>query len=237
MGDAGLDDEKIFRWVVQSQAQFIFRVRHRERLVEIYNPRRHCWEQEALGDLANTVPYTARWRVTFGPAHQTRETPVHVGWFTIRLPQEPTLPLWVLVADDPAMDRQLILITNVPLQDEQVAWNVYSEWRYRPRIGHTYRFDQERGLDVEDICVHTLERIRRLFLLVLLGTLFTYHVAQTWPQDADVWLRHLGGKLDLNLDADGPYILLAGISAVFVAAATLTFSFRYPFPSWNRTYG
>jgi len=45
---------------------------------------------------------------------------------------------------------------------------VYTEWRYRAQIEHTYRFDQEDGLDVEDVRVRTLERMRRVFALTLL---------------------------------------------------------------------
>ena len=85
---------------------------------------------------------------------------------------------------------------------------------------------------MEAICVHTLERMRRLFLLVL-----TYHVAHTWPRHAVLWLRHVGGKLGLPLDADGPYLLLAGISAVFFTAATFAFARSHPFPRNGVTYG
>jgi len=237
VGDAGLDDQKIFKWVSQIKAEFVFRVSHRERLVEIYNDRLDRWELESLGDLADTVPFTCRWRVAFTHARTTRWTEISVGWFLIRLPGEEELLLWVLVADDPDLDRQLILITNVPIEDEGVALALYTDWRDRPQIEHTYRFDQERGLDVEDICVHTLERMRRLFVLVLMAALFVYHIARTWPRRAVLWLRRLGGKLGLPLDSDGPYILLAGISAVFVAATTLTFATYHPFPRASMTYG
>ena len=88
----------------------------------------------------------------------------------------------------------------------------------------SYRFDQEQGLDVEDMRVQTVERMRRVFVLVLLAALFVYHIAQTWPHQAVLWLRRLGGKLGLNTDADGPYILLAGISAVLVTVATLCYA-------------
>ena len=44
----------------------------------------------------------------------------------------------------------------------------------------------------------------RRFVLVLLAALFVYHIAETWPHQAVLWLRRLGGKLGLNTDADGP---------------------------------
>jgi hypothetical protein len=66
------------------------------------------------------------------------------------------------------MDRALALITNVPLHTIPIVQQVYNDWRLRSRIEHGYRFDQEQGLDVEDMRVHTLDRMRRLFAVVLL---------------------------------------------------------------------
>jgi len=53
--------------------------------------------------------------------------------------------------------NDLILLTNVALTSETVAFKqVYEDWRLRSRIEHGYRFDQEQGLDVEDMRVETL---------------------------------------------------------------------------------
>lgn len=71
----------------------------------------------------------------------------------------------------------------------------------------------------------------------MLAALFVYHIAQTWPQQAVCWLRRLGGKLGLSTDADGPYILLAGISAVLVAVATIRYARHHPFPRPRETCG
>ena len=90
---------------------------------------------------------------------------------------------------------------------------------------------------MERICVRTLERMRRIFVLVLLAALFVYYTAHTWPQRMVLWLRRLGGKLGLPSDRDGPYVLLAGIRAVFVTAATLAFAAQHPFPRGDPTYG
>ena len=80
------------------------------------------------------------------------------------------------------------------------------------RIEHGYRFDQEQGLDVEDMRVHTLDRMRRLFAIVLLSAQIVFVIAVHWPPKAVLWLRQLGGKLGLASDRDGPYWLLQGIS-------------------------
>ena len=86
------------------------------------------------------------------------------------------------------------------------------------------------------MCVQTLERMRRIFVLVLLSSLFVYRVAHDWPHHMVLWLRCLGGKLGLSSDLDGPYVLLSGIRAVFVAATTLTAA-QHPFPRAGGTCG
>jgi hypothetical protein len=42
VGDAGLDDQKLFAWVARADAEFIFRSCH-ERRVEVYNDRLDRW--------------------------------------------------------------------------------------------------------------------------------------------------------------------------------------------------
>jgi hypothetical protein len=235
VGDAGLDDQKIFRQIDLINAEFIIRACHNRR-VEVYNERLDRWEEELLDDLTATVPLPLKLRVAFTHARKVRTVEIALGWLMIRLPETGQV-LWVLVAHDPELDRDLILITNVPIHTAHDAETVYAEWRYRPQIEHTYRFDQEDGLDVEDVRVQTLERMRRIFVMVLLAALFVYHIAHTWPRHMVLWLRRLGGKLGLSSDRDGPYVLLAGIRAVLVTAATLAFAAQHPFPRAGETCG
>ena len=235
VGDAGLDDQELFHQVALVNGEFIFRACH-PRNVEVYNERLDRWEPEALDDLVATLPLPLRLQVAFTHARKVRVVVVELGWFHIRLP-ETRQELWVLVAHDPHFERDLVLITNAPIHTAHQAQTVYTEWRYRPHIEHTYRFDQEDGLDVEDMRVQTLERMRRVFVLVLLAALFVYYLDHTWPQHMLLWLRRLGGKLGLAADRDGPYVLLAGIRAVFVTLATLTFAAHHPFPRAGETCG
>ena len=235
VGDAGLDDQKIFRQMGLVRADFTIRACHNRR-IEVYNDRLDCWEEELLDDLTASVPQPLKLRVTFTHARKVRRVDIALGWLMIRLLDTKQV-LWALVAHDPDHNRDLVLLTNIPVRTAAKAQAVYTEWRYRPQIEHTYRFDQEAGLDVEDMRVQTLERMRRLFVLVLLAALFVYHLDHTWPQHMLLWLRHLGGKLGLRSDLDGPYVLLAGISAVFVTASTLAFAAQHPFPKAGGTYG
>lgn len=235
VGDAGLDDQKIFRQVDRVHAEFIIRATH-DRRVEVYNERLDRWENELLHDLTATVPLPLRLQVAFTHARKVSVVEKDLGWLKIRLPQTRQV-LWALVAHDPVSGHDLVLLTNRPIRSAADAKTVYTEWRHRPQIEHTYRFDQEDGLDIEDMRVHTLERMRRVFVLVLLAALFVYHIAHAWPQHMILWLRHLGGKLGHSSDLDGPYVLLAGISAVFLTVSTLAFATQHPFPRAGGTYG
>lgn len=235
VGDSGLDDQKVFAWVEQVQAEFILRSSH-DRRIEVYNDRLDRWENELLSDLVLTVPLPLKVQVTFTKARRKRTVDKTLGWFQIRLLDTHQV-LWALVIHDPHTRKDIVLLTNIPIQTNDDALLVFSEWRRRPQIEHTYRFDQEDGLDIEDMRVRTVERMRRVFVLVLLATLFIYQVAQTWPKPALLWIRCLGGKLGLSSDRDGPYVLLAGIRAVFVTHATMAFAHQHPFPRAPGTYG
>ncbi len=217
VADSGFDDQKIFRQMDRVQATFVIRVQHENRWVEVYNDRLDRWETEQLSELIATVPFVCELNPQFHPARQVRTVAVRLGWFKIRIADNPS-DLWVLVIHDPHREKDFTLITNRPLETARNAQVAFITWRHRPYVEHTYRFDQETGLDVEDMRVQTLERMRRLFVLVLLAALVVYFIDQTWPEPAVTWLRHLGGKLDLVSDLDGPYILLAGIGAVFACA-------------------
>jgi len=236
VGDSGLDDQKMFVQVQTLKQEFVFRISHLERIVEVYNERLDRWETEALKDLVAVVPYQATFKVLFSHAGQTHLDTIQFGWFKVRIPAT-TQPLWILVADDQTINRQLVLITNVPLATVQIVQQVYNDWRLRTRIEHGYRFDQEQGLDVEDMRVHTMDRMRRIFALVLLAAQLVFVISEYWPPKAVLWLRQLGGKLGLSCDRDGPYWLLQGIAAVTTTAMTLSFAFLHPFPFWENTCG
>lgn len=236
VGDSGLDDQKMFAQVGKLRQKFTFRVSHLERIVEVYNDRLDRWETEKLQDLVESVPYQVTFQVLFKHAGETRLDTVHFGWFMVRIPNTQE-PLWILVADDETLNRQLVLITNIPLTSVSAVQQVYNDWRLRSRIEHGYRFDQEQGLDVEDMRLQTVERMRRLFAVVLIAAQIVFVISEQWPPKAVLWLRQLGGKLGIPTDRDGLYWLLQGISAVIVTCMTLSFSFLHPFPFQEFTCG
>jgi len=236
VGDSGLDDQKMFALVGKLEQEFVFRVSHLERIVEVYNDRLDRWETEKLQDLTESVPYQTTFQVLFQHAGERRFDTVHLGWFRVRIPNTQT-PLWILVANDETLNRQLVLITNIPLSALATVQQVYNDWRLRSRIEHGYRFDQEQGLNVEDMRVHSLERMRRLFAVVLIAAQIVFHISEHWPPKAVLWLRQLGGKLGIPTDRDGPYWLLQGVSAIIIACMTLSFVWLHPFPFQEFTCG
>lgn len=236
VGDAGLDDQKFFAYLRGLDSTFIIRVGHEERLVEVYNDRLQRWEAGTVGDLIATMPPMLKLETTFHHARTQRTVQVALGWLELRLPGEEH-SLWLLAVHDPDLDRDFGLLTNRPIHSGDEAQAAFVTWRYRPQIEHTYRLDQEAGLDVEDLRLHTLEPMRRVFLMVLVAAAFLYHLDQSWQPAALHWLRSLGGKLGTLFDLDGLYTLLAGIRAVLVTAATLAFARAHPFPRPGATCG
>ena len=228
-GDAGLDDQKIFRWIDEVNQFFVIRACHLDRLVEVYNERMDTWEREHLQDLVDTVPFKTTYKALFHQAGKTRLVNIQLDWFKVRLPDD-HLELWVLVADSVDENLSLVLLTNLPLIHLKIVKQVYEDWRLRTRIEHGYRFDQDQGLDVEDMRVQKIDRMQRLFAFVLAAAQFVFSLIQHWPPCAILWFRQLGGKLGLVSDRDGPYLVLRGISAVFQTVATLNFVANYPFP-------
>ncbi len=225
--DSGGDDQKLFAFLAPDE--FIIAAKHMERIVEVYNTRLDRWETERLQDLVDCVPWQATYQVAFQHAGRTRLANLKIGWFLIRLP-DTHQQLWVVVAQEDCKAKPLTLLTNTPILNLASAQQVYADWRLRRRIEHGYRFDQEQALDVEDLRVRTLERMRRIFALVLLTAQFVFFINQHWPAKTVLWLRKLGGKFDLKTDRNSPYILLRGLSAVWQAVTTPSWLAVRPFP-------
>lgn len=228
VGDAGLDDQKIFAQMARVRSEFVIRACH-DREIEVYNPPRKRWEREKLFDLVATLPFEFEQKVVFTHAGKTWRVRTGFGWLQLRLPDTRQI-LWLLVAHSFDDGHDLVLLTNVPLRTAAQVRPVYRDWRLRGKIEQGYRFDQEQGLDVEDLRVETVERMRRLFVFVLLAAQFICYLGRTWTQPAVRWLRVLGGKLGLKSDRNGLYVLMRGISAVWQTAATVQFVQTNPFP-------
>ena len=70
MADAGLDDQKLFRYADRVSLESIIRATS-DRWVEVYNPRLDRWEQEKLKDLVASAPRAHRFQTAFTQAGRT----------------------------------------------------------------------------------------------------------------------------------------------------------------------
>lgn len=220
VADAGLDDQKLFRYADRVSLEFIIRATS-DRWVEVYNPRLDRWEREKLKDLVASAPRAHRFQAAFTHAGRTTIVKVTLDWVHIRLPGS-TPSLWLLISEGGPSSEPLMLITNRPTESLAQAMQVYHDWRQRPTIEHLYRFIQEDGLDVEKIQLRTLERRRRELILILVTALFVLRIPQLWSLTILTWLRQLGsGIANTSMDRDGPYLFLLGFQAVLTACAVL----------------
>ena len=78
--------------------------------------------------------------------------------------------------------------------------------------------------------LQTVDRLCRLFAVVLIAAQIVFTISEQWPPKAVLWLRQLPGKLGIPSDRDEPDWLLQGISTVIVACMALSFFFLHPFP-------
>ena len=231
VADAEADDQKLWREANACDLEFIFRAT-KTRNILVHNPHRHGWEEEELQSLARIMAGRCHVEVAF--QHAGRSIPAHVtlDWFCFRLPDQQER-YWCVVAethinqDDLSEEewrppRSLVLVTNRPVEDNEAAKQVYTDWVQRGRIEHFYRFLQEDGVKVETIQVRTLERFRRMLILVVICALFVLRLAAVWPEEMIRWLRRVASSTgDTSLDRQGPYLLLRALQRVLDAISLL----------------
>jgi len=176
--------------------------------------------------LADSVPWTHRLQVAFRHAHTTRRVTVRLGWLQLRIPETQQV-VWALVIRDPTANTASSCSPTSP-SHAQDAEMIYTEWRFRHRSSTPIARPRARPGCRGHARPH-LERMRRVFILVLLAA--SSSTTSTTPGPA----RPASGcaawrQTRLRSDSDGPYVLLAGISAVFITIATFTYARHHPFP-------
>lgn len=132
MGDAGLDDQKVFAQVARVQGELVIRCCH-DRELEVYNPHRQRWERGKLFDLVATISFEFEQKVVFTHAGKTWRVRTGFGWLPIRLPDTPPV-LGLLVAHSFDDDHDLVWLTNVPLRTASQVRQVYQDWRLRGKL-------------------------------------------------------------------------------------------------------
>jgi hypothetical protein len=243
LADAGLDDQKLFRYADLCNLEFIIRTANK-RLIHVYNARADRWEDVELQDLAATAAGSVDFESVFTHAGSLIPVRVTLDWFRIRLPDQPG-HRWVVVARTQKRSRRdnaaarwldayadpLVLITNRPIRTAEDAIQVYQDWHQRPGIEHLYRFIQEDGLDVEKIQLHALERFRREFVLILAAAVFVLRLPRVWRPAVVTWVRQLASAIaGTDRDRGGIYLFLDGIRRTLSARSLLDRCIKDPPP-------
>ena len=232
VADAEADDQKLWQEAVANDLELIARATSK-RLIEVYRPDRHDWQEKELQSYIPSLPGRAKGIHVF--THAGRSLPVRVtlDWFRFRLPDR-SLQGWVVVArTEPlrAADKEgfwlaetplVLVVINRPVSRGHDAWQVYREWAQRGKIEPFYRFQQEDGLEVELILQHKLERFRRLWLVILMAACFVIHLEHGWSPVLIQWIRAVGSSVvGTAMDRHGRYLLLWGLQRIFDGAALL----------------
>ena len=90
----------------------------------------------------------------------------------MRLPQHPTVQLWLVVVEGFGQDP-LMILTNVPTRrDEKSVWWIVSAYLSRWRVEEAIRFIKQ-SYELEDVRVRTYERLRNMTALVMAAMYFT----------------------------------------------------------------
>lgn len=232
VADAEADDQKIWRDAQANGLELVARAT-KERNVEVWEPRRRCWQAQELQHWARSRRSRAHFARAFTHAGRTIPVRVHLAWARLRLPED-SFEFWVVKAQTEVIGRErppdmwlppphlVLVVIGRPIKNARQAWQAYQDWTQRGQIDLFYRFIQEDGLDVEKILLHKLERFRRLLLLIVILAFFIFHLEHWWSPVLLRWLRSVeSSSAGMSMDRDGRYLLLRGIQRVLDARALL----------------
>ncbi|RME58426.1 hypothetical protein D6779_06485, partial [Candidatus Parcubacteria bacterium] len=237
--DATGDDCKFFEWVLAAKATFIVRVGHPERRVDVWNERLKRWESTTVEELMGVVIWRGTFWVEVHRKGKTWRKKVRLGWYRIRLPENGQELFLIVVnnvtkpkEEEEEEERLFGLLTNRQVLDLEDAQAVYQDWRLRHRIEDGYRFEQEAGLDIEQVMVHSLEGMQRMFVAALWAMHFIAHILTSWPAEVLVWLQWLGGQIPPTRQRSGLYRLLWGLGRLWLTVSTLRLLSYRPLPGF-----
>jgi len=213
IADREFDDDQRLVWMAQGGNQFLVRAYH-ERIIEVYDPQTQTWRRSSLQEYADTLSLPAQFHATFSHARKERHSLVRLGYGRIRLVTANGLQCWLIVAHAMIFRKPMWLLTDAPIAALDDAVALWQQYRNRPRIEDLFRLLQERGFDIEDMRLRSMARLERLMAVVWAAAQFLWHLSLTLPEEAQEWLRRLGGKLPQKRATNGLYLLLYGLSAL-----------------------
>jgi hypothetical protein len=225
--DRGFDDEKTFAFICSHAAQFVIRLRRTRNL--LLRTAEGLWQHELpLEEVVDRTPSVLRFQAHFRVRGRLRHSTVSLGYREVHLHQYPQRRFWLVVARTSTLRQDWFLLTNVPVQSDKQALQIWRNYRQRWGIECWFRFLKEEGLHVEDFRVRYLESISRLVNLTLIAALFALNRSLYLPAPLIQYLLFLGGKLGVKADKDGPYLFLTGLSRLLQATALLSTLHHHP---------
>lgn len=158
--DRGGDRDALYRHLLKKETPFRFIIRQRGDRYILAGSRRQTLE------LAQTIKTPYQETVIRNKDGKEKVYLIHFGFRSVRLPDYPDKPLWLVVAKGFG-DKPLMLLTTEPMRrNRALVWRVVQAYLTRWRVEETIRFIKQ-SYRLEDIRVLTYQRIKNMAALVL----------------------------------------------------------------------
>ena len=163
--DRGGDRDALYRHLLKKETPFRFIIRQRGDRHVLAGSRRQTLE------LAQTLKTPYQETVIRNKDGKEKVYLIHFGFRSVRLPDYPDKPLWLVVAKGFG-DKPLMLLTTEPMRrNRAVVWRIVQAYLTRWRVEETIRFIKQ-SYNLEDIRVLTYQRIKNMAALVLAACFF-----------------------------------------------------------------
>ena len=171
--DRGADRGELYNELVppERKQRFIIRMRRERHL-------RSGELKASVLDLARQTSLPHRQLIVREERGEERTLHLRYGVRSVRLPQHPKVPLWLVVVEGFGQEP-LMILTNVPTRrDEQSVWWIVSAYLSRWRVEEAIRFIKQ-SYALEDVRVRGYERLRNMTAMVTAAMYFTAVVLGT----------------------------------------------------------
>jgi len=171
--DRGADRGELYDELVppERKRRFIIRMRRERHL-------RGGELKDSVLELARQTNLPHRQVIVREERGEERTLSLRYGVRSVRLPQHPKVPLWLVVVEGFGQEP-LMILTNVPTRrDEQSVWWIVSAYLSRWRVEEAIRFIKQ-SYALEDVRVRGYERLRNMTALVTAAMYFTAVVLGT----------------------------------------------------------
>ncbi len=144
--DRGGDRDALYRHLLKKETPFRFIIRQRGDRHVLAGSRRQTLE------LAKTLKTPYQEMVIRNKDGKEKVYLIHFGFHSVRLPDYPDKPLWLVVAKGFG-DKPLMLLTTEPMRrNRAVVWRIVQAYLTRWRVEETIRFIKQ-SYNLEDIRV------------------------------------------------------------------------------------